>query len=78
MIATVAGASDTAPKVRRAQWWVVPPGGDGHGDIGFVDAIPRLHHDSNGRQAQAGHDPGVRNFPGGIVRFSLGGHRDGS
>jgi nucleotide-binding universal stress UspA family protein len=54
---------------------VVPPGGDGDGDIGFVDAIPRLHHDSNGRQAQAGHDPGVRNFPGGIVRFSLGGHR---
>jgi nucleotide-binding universal stress UspA family protein len=54
---------------------VVPPGADGRGDIGFVDAIARLRHDSNGRQAQAGHDPGVRNFPGGIVRFSLGGHR---
>jgi nucleotide-binding universal stress UspA family protein len=52
---------------------VVPPGADG--DIGFVDAIARLRYDSNGRQAQAGHDPGVRNFPGGIVRFSLGGHR---
>jgi hypothetical protein len=57
---------------------VVPSGADGHGDIGFVDAIARLRHDSNEKQAQAGYDPGVRNFPGGILRFSLGGHRDGS
>jgi nucleotide-binding universal stress UspA family protein len=54
---------------------VVPPDADGQGGIGFVDAIARLRYDSNGSEAQAGRDPGGRNFPGGIVRFSLGGHR---
>jgi nucleotide-binding universal stress UspA family protein len=57
---------------------VVPPGANGHRDNDFVDAIARLGHDSNRKHAWAGDDPDGRDFAGGMVRFSLGGHRDGS
>ena len=42
---------------------VVPPGADGHGDIGLVDAIARLRHDSNRKQAQAGRRPRCPQLP---------------
>jgi nucleotide-binding universal stress UspA family protein len=60
---------------------VVPPGaawsanGDGNKDEG--DAIARLGIGSDNGRAQSTSDPEARDFAGGIVRFSLGGYRDG-
>jgi nucleotide-binding universal stress UspA family protein len=61
---------------------VVPPGADGsangQGDGDLVDAIARFGRHSNGEQARTTDDSDARDFAGGIVRFSLGGYRDGS
>jgi nucleotide-binding universal stress UspA family protein len=60
---------------------VVPPDADwsanGHGgkDPGYV--IGRLSIGSNSEQVPSTSDPDARDFAGGIVRFSLGGYRDG-
>lgn len=57
---------------------VVPPGADlnGRGESDLDDAIARLAPGSNSEQAPTGDDPDARDFAGGIVRFSLGGHGD--
>jgi nucleotide-binding universal stress UspA family protein len=57
---------------------VVPPGADGHGDNNPAEVIGRLGLSFNGEQAQTTYDADDRDLAGGIVRFSLGGHRQDS
>jgi nucleotide-binding universal stress UspA family protein len=57
---------------------VVPPGADGRVESELVEAGERFGLDSRGGQAATGEDLDARDFAGGIVRFSLGGHRDGN
>jgi len=56
---------------------VVPPGADGRGDNSLAKAIGR-YRVSFSKQAQTMYDTDDRNLAGGIVRFSLGGHRQDS
>lgn len=56
---------------------VVPPGADGRGDNSLAKAIGR-YRVSFSKQAQTTYDTDDRNLAGGIVRFSLGGHRQDS
>jgi nucleotide-binding universal stress UspA family protein len=61
---------------------VVPPGANGsvngHRDSDLGDAIAGFGLGSNNEQAPPTDDLAARDSVGGIVRFSLGGHRDGS
>jgi nucleotide-binding universal stress UspA family protein len=56
---------------------VVPPGADVHGQSDLADAIARFRRDPHSQEAVLTDDPDGRDFGGGIVRFGLGGHRDG-
>src|SRR5688572_20264744 len=56
---------------------VVPPGADVHGQSDLADAIARFRRDSHNQEAVLTDDPDGRDFGGGIVRFGLGGYRDG-
>jgi nucleotide-binding universal stress UspA family protein len=56
---------------------VVPPGADGRGDNNLAKAIGR-YRVSFSKQAQTTYDTDDRNLAGGIVRFSLGRHRQDS
>ena len=53
---------------------VVPPGADGRVESELVEPGEGLGVRSSGGQASTGED--ARDYAGGIVRFSLGGHRD--
>jgi hypothetical protein len=51
---------------------------NGRGDSDVGDAIVRFGLGTNSEQAPTTNDPDGRDVAGGIVRFSRGGHREGS
>ncbi len=55
---------------------VVPPGADARIESELGAASEGFGLRPNGEQAATGEEPAARGFAGGIVRFSLGGHRD--
>jgi nucleotide-binding universal stress UspA family protein len=57
---------------------VVPPGADRRVESELVEVGQRFGHRSRPEQAATGEDSKIRDVAGGIVRFSLGGHRDGN